>query len=164
MLCNVLFVALVHLGHVVVVALAHQAIAVHEASERAHGEGTPAEAEQEQLVARHMVVEDEAVDRADVVFNALAKGAAGELVERPAGAHTAVVIDDLVHAVGAFGLHGARDLGHVGGPAFARRLVDLVALVPGAVGTDDDAFHVPLGLVFRTQQSSHSACGLPRGQ
>src|SRR4051794_19965133 len=80
------FVTGIELRDVVVVVFLHEAEHEHEAREGAHRERTAAEAEQENLVARLPVVRDEAIEDADVLFDARAKGAAGDLVERTAGA------------------------------------------------------------------------------
>ena len=52
-----------------------------------------------------------------------------------------VIEDDLVDAVRRTGTDGARDLGDVGRPATPGLLVDLIAIVPGAIGAEDDALH-----------------------
>src|SRR5690606_36384763 len=117
------------------------ALADH-AGEAARGVGAAAEAEQEQLVAGLVVEHQEAVGLVEVVVQAAAEGAAGELVERAAGAHALVVEHQLRHRPGA-ARGEQRQLYHVGGAGLPVLL--LVRAVPGAVAEDRDPFHVVHG-------------------
>jgi hypothetical protein len=141
-------VARVEVGHEIVVVLLDQADLVHEADERAHRERAAAEAEQKELVVRLEVVDDEAVEVADVVFDAGAERAARELVQRAARAEAVVIEDDLIDAVAIARAHGARDLRDVRRTALAGGLVDLVPDVPRAIGADHQALHRGARLFF----------------
>ena len=143
--CDAPLVEAEDLGHEVVVVLVEQADVVHESRQRAHRERAAAETEEIELVARHVVVEQEPVQRDDVAAHAVAERAARELVERPARPDAVEVADHLVRAVGRDRAHRARHLRHVRRPALPGRLVDLVAHVPRAVGADDEPLH---GLSF----------------
>src|SRR5690606_17679816 len=134
-------VAGVNFRNEIVVVLLDQADFVHEADERAYRERAAAEPEEVELVPRLVVVDDEPVQRADVVLDAGAERAARHFVDGSAGADAVPVEHDLIDAVPIAGANGARDLGHVRRPALAGFLVELVADVPGAVRADDDAFH-----------------------
>ncbi len=141
-------VAAVDVRHVVVVVLLDQAHEVHETGQAAHRERAAAEAEQVELVAGLVVVDDEPVQRADIVLHAVAERAVGDAVHRAAlGADAIVVIDDLINAVRCARTDRTRDLGHVRRPALAGLLILLVTDVPGAVGAEDDPFHERLNLI-----------------
>ena len=99
----------------------------------ARGVGAATEAEEEQLVARVELVDDEAVAVADVARQAPAEPPAANAIE-PAGAHAAVVERPLIHAVVVALGDGPPELGHV-----RRRL--RVGTVPCPVAADDDALH-----------------------
>src|SRR5690606_5021640 len=138
---DVVFVARKHIRHVVVVALVEQADEVHESGQGARGECTAGKSEQVDLVAFLVVVDEEAIDVAHVVLDAAAECAAGHLVHSAAGTDAFVVVDDLVDTVACARQDGTSEFGHIGRTPLAGRLVELIANVPCAIGTDDDPFH-----------------------
>src|SRR5688572_5165672 len=73
--------------------------------------------------------------------HASAEGAAGDLVQWASGAHTLVVVDDLVDALTGSRKHGSRDLEDVRREHLPGLLVLPLRLVPGAVGADHDPLH-----------------------
>ena len=114
---------------------------MHESGEAAHRESATAEAKQVELVAGFEAVHEKPVERPDVILHPVTERSTREPVRRPARANAVVIEDDLVDTVGRPAADGARDLGDVRRPATPRLLVDLIAIVPGAVGANDDALH-----------------------
>jgi hypothetical protein len=128
--------------------LEHPGVA-HQPDHAARGEGSPAEAEEEELVPGLEVLHDEAVGVAHVARQPVAERTATDAL-RPLRAHAGVVEDPLLHP--AVVLPGdrerhLRDVGRAGQPA-AR---GLVRRVPGAVAAD----HQPLDHRSPSRQPLH---------
>ena len=107
-----------------------EATLVEHPSERPHGVGAPAEAEEEDLVAGVVVLDEEAVPVLHVLLEAEPEGAAAHLAV--VRADPPVVEDHLAPPVARDRPHRAGHAEHVGG-------VVVEGIVPGAIRADDDA-------------------------
>lgn len=84
---------------IIIVALAYQSDLGHEASQRADGEGSAAETEKEEVVARLVVIDQKAVEFADVGLDPSSERAAVVTVKTRVRAYAFVIVDDLAGAV-----------------------------------------------------------------
>ena len=113
----------------------NKAYFVHKARERADGKCSTAEAEEVELIARLVVINNEAIKVADVGSYAFAKGTACEPVKATGGADAIVILNDLIDAISRARSYRTGDFRDVRGVTLFRRFVDLVPKVPSAVGT-----------------------------
>src|SRR5439155_4764598 len=131
--------------NVEIIVLLDEPEPVHEPREAADGERAPAESEEVDLVAGHVVVHDEAVEVADVAPDPVTERAAQEMVHEPLRADPVVVEDDLIRPVASPRQDGPCDLGDVGRAPSPRARIGLVGIAPGAVRTDHDSLHLSPG-------------------
>jgi hypothetical protein len=104
-----------------------------QAAETAHRVRAAREAEEKQLVARLIIVDEEAIRLLDVLGQAHAEEAADEPVQQIAGADPGVIEHDLGHPEVVGGTNGADHLDHV------RWVVLLVGPVPRSIAADDQS-------------------------
>jgi hypothetical protein len=110
----------------------------NEPGEAAGGERAAAEAEEEELIARLVALDEKGVALADVAREADPERAAAELLPRPR-ADAALVVHELLRALVVLARDGERELGDVGGRK--QTAVQLLRLVPSAVAAHDQALH-----------------------
>ena len=105
----------------------------------AHGVGATGEAEQEDIVARLVILRDELVRLPHVVGEPDPECPSEHAVDEITGAHALIVVNALHDAVAVLRQHPAREFHHVGRAYHAA--VRLVRRIPRAVAADDEAFH-----------------------
>ena len=138
--------------------LAFEDATVPEQARRApRGIRPTAETEQEDVVARIVLLDDEPIGILDMLRQAPPEHAPTHAVPQP-GADAGAIVDRLRDAVGGIGRHGECHLGNVAGTHLAT--IHLVRHVPGPVTTD----HQPLDHAPSQVVSTASRWAVPTPQ
>ena len=114
---------------------------IHETRQRTYRVRTTAKAKEEELVAVDVVVGNRAVKIADVALDPFSGRAADQVIHPFLRADPVVVDHALMSLVTRARENGSGDFRHVGDMPALGFVVDLVAEVPGAVGTNDQPLH-----------------------